>query len=222
MIEYVGLNAAEFRWQDVLRKRQYQEFSLSRITHIPTGYWFEFTAGTNPFGGISLGGRYSPPSTNGEHYQGAENQVEQSAICMGWLKVVKQEHETVDLWSALKDESRLIIGEVVDEPNEKFTSAELDLLKLRLDDIKTYLLEHVPAATPAQIVYVNTTFNYVAESAERLTKKEWKAIFVSAIVTQVLALGLTPQVIHGVWSLAAHLILPLLGNLQLPPLPPTP
>lgn len=209
-------------WEEVETISYGQSYLQSKMLHIPTGYWFIFTAGRSGGGSVNLGAKFSPPARNGSSYLPANDQDVQMDYCLVWLRTVKAEHEAVDLWAALKDESRLIVGEVVDEPDEKFTQAEVEMLRLRLDDIKAYLLEHVPAATPAQVVYVNTTFNYVAESAERLTKKEWKAIFVSAIVTQVLALALTPQTIHGIWSLAAHLILPLLGNLQLPPLPPTP
>jgi len=217
-IAEVGLNPQEFRWTDVSEKRGYTVFNMSRITHVPTDYFFQFTA--SDYGnGTHLGAQWTPPSSVGEYEVVADSLNEQLYTCLQWLTTVKKEHESVDVWAALQNETKLIIGEVVEDGDDKFTPAEREVLRLRLDEIKAYLVEHLPSPSPAQIGQITVTFNHVAETADRLTKKEWKAFFIGSIVTQIVTLGLSKEAIHGLWTLAANYILPLLGTVHLPPLP---
>jgi hypothetical protein len=216
-IEEIGLNPREFKLEDVARESAYGTYVLSRVTHVESGFWFLFGAGAQ---GLYVD--FSPPRPDGSRYRSSYNQADQLSALREWLRVVKREHEAVDLWAALREESRLIVGDVVDEGNEKFTAAEVAVVRLRLDEVKRYLLEQAPNATPAQINNVTVTFNHVADTAERLTKKEWKGILVSAIIAQAFTLALSPQAIHGLLTTAANLILPLLGPVQVPPLPPLP
>jgi hypothetical protein len=190
-------------------------FALSKVTHRPTGYAFTFTATHNRYGQVRLGGAWTPPWVNGAMKEHAETLDGQLNLFARWLAVVKEEHEAPDLWAAYADESRLIAGEVVEEPERTFTPTERELLRLRLNDLRDYLIEHADP-TPQQVQTINVTFNYMAEASERLTKRDWKVLFVGALLTQLLALGVTPDVLHGTMSLAAKYVLPILGRLLLP------
>jgi hypothetical protein len=214
-----GLNPAEFRRSEEDRKSAYQQNVRStRITHVPTGYSFLFSGDQLTADPYFLA-EWTPPHESGKYSASADTRDTVLAYFKAWLSYVREEHEAPDIWAEFEKESELIVGEVVDEEDRQFAPAERELLLLRLNEIRDYLIERA-ASNPQQVTFIDATINYLAESSERLTKRDWKNIFVNGLVTLAVALGTNPDVVRGAFALATKYIMPLLGKLSLPALLP--
>jgi hypothetical protein len=212
-VRQAGLDPSDFEWSE--EEDVQEDARTSVIRHRPTGYFFHFFA-THALGDLYIGGEWSPPFDDGSVRQQVNYRDEQLDLCDDWLRVVKREYDAEDLWAALRREANVIVGEVVDEGNARFTDADQRALREGLDEIRAYITRSTDPS-PAQEAQINVTFQYVAEASERLTKRDWKNIFVSSVIGLLITLGTNPDVIHGTLALATKYIVPLLGMLRLPP-----
>jgi hypothetical protein len=211
LVQATGLSPNDFVWSEVAASRR--DFVYSRITHRPTGYSFSFAA-SSAMGDVYLSGKWTPADAYGQTSQQAESREEQMIICSRWLAVVKGEAETPDLWAAFKRAPDILVAEVVEDGGQRFADAERRQLLRALDEIKGHLIRSI-GPSPAQATQINITFQHMAESSERMTKRDWKTLFVGGLVSLLVTLGTNQSVIESTLQLAANYILPLLTG-QLP------
>jgi hypothetical protein len=124
-IELLTLQPSDFAWQP------YGTGSGGgvEIIHQPTGSSFSVTFG---YLGEGWYARWDPADSKGDRAARCINEDEVFARIQLWLKRVKREHETPDLWAALAQERELISGVAVDG-DEGFTAAEQRLVHERLN-----------------------------------------------------------------------------------------
>jgi hypothetical protein len=212
MVQAIGLDPNDFEWSDA--SDSVDRTITSRITHRPTGYMFRFAI-ASVMGDVMVGAEWTPMNGEGKTFEAqVGNLDDQVAACKGWLRIVKGEHEAEDLWAAFSREAQIISGEPADG-EQGFTDDERRLLLTGLEQIRLFVVTHadVDHVHESQI---NVTFQMCAAASERLTKREWKSLFVGALFSLLVNLSTNTDVIHTVFQLAATYILPVLGRLQLP------
>jgi hypothetical protein len=126
-----------------------------------------------------------------------------------WAELLNEEYNTPDLWAEAKANSKLFsFNEAV--PDEMFNATELRQLEGQVRHLSQQLTSlGLPAHAQKALT---ATIEEIPKKATRLTKEEVRGWFMSAIVTQVTTLALSPEHVAAV----GHLIkTTFMGLLQL-------
>jgi hypothetical protein len=112
---------------------------------------------------------------------------------------VAVEHNSPDLWALARRNRELLTADESD--NTPFTPQEQHELKARVDEIGRFLIESQRLNTEGQ-ARVEAKIEYVAGAVERLGRRDWLGIFVSAIVSFVVSEGLQSDAARGLVAFA--------------------
>jgi hypothetical protein len=110
-----------------------------------------------------------------------------------WLKEVKLDLETPDLWQELQREAKLL-GNTSNEAveNTRFTADEQKEIVQKLQE----LAEHVRVTyslSPKQVRVLDEKIDYVIAATGHLGRIDWRNAFVGAIVGYVLSAAIPPE-----------------------------
>jgi hypothetical protein len=127
----------------------------------------------------------------------------------GWLREVKDDLETPDLWAELRRETELLGVNSEDfTDNTPFSPAEQKVIAGRLQQ----LAEHARRAgslSEMQIRVLEAKLAYLAKATGRLGRIDWRNAFVGAIAAFILAAALPPKsaraLILGLLRVIGHL-----------------
>jgi len=114
-----------------------------------------------------------------------------------WLKEVKQDLDTPDLWAELQRDAQLIgvgFNKVTD--NTPFTADEQIEIAARLQKLAksardTYSLSQ------EQIRALDAKMDYLITAAGRLGRKDWLTVYIGAILSFILGAALPSESVHG-------------------------
>jgi len=115
-----------------------------------------------------------------------------------WVGILGEEYNTPDLWKEAKENSKLFaLNE--EAPNEMFSAAELRQLEGQVR-LLSQQLSSLGLPAHAQKLLTETV-EQIPQKATRLTKEEVRGWFMSAVVTQVTTLALSPEHVAAIGHL---------------------
>jgi hypothetical protein len=167
-----GWNPAEFKWEETRSPNYGIKFTISRLTHFPSGYYFSFD---NVGGFHSVWSPDNEKKSKGADLKSWANQLKRFKE---WLGYLKREVESPDLWSAISQESEIAEAAAADESNTPFSVEEKAYILSGITEIKQYLL----TAHKLDPELVEARLNYLAEAADRVGRKDWINLLLSVLV----------------------------------------
>ncbi len=205
----LGLNPADFEWQmRWTEEAGWAGVEADTLVHRSTGFFFMVfsrpeAAGTSEYDRHSAahgdyvvmfepGERSHRERTLGISWEWVETRFRD------WLDNVQREMIEPDLWAQVTatepaDIRALIAVIEEDEDNTRFTPTERQRIADTLDEIKDQL-----AATydlqAEQIEVIRESFARLIAAAERLDRRDWKAVFVQALLGIAIKAALTSPV----------------------------
>jgi hypothetical protein len=113
-----------------------------------------------------------------------------------WVKEVKDDLETPDLWAELQRDARLLgsVSAAASE-NTPFTSEEQKDIEQRLREVEAHVRDTY-SLTESDFNLLHKKIDYLVDASGRLGRIDWLNIFVGAIVGYILAVGLPPESVH--------------------------
>jgi hypothetical protein len=110
-----------------------------------------------------------------------------------WLKDVKRDLETPDLWAELQRETQLL-GAISDDvtKNTPFTPDEQNEISTRLRELAEHTRNIYPLSAP-QTRALDAKIDYLVNAARRLGRIDWLNVCAGAIVGYVLTASLPPE-----------------------------
>lgn len=169
---------------------------VTYLRYKSTKYYFMFRSTVSGFQTM-----YSPALRYLEEEESTRGGWKQfSTRIRKWLKFLKQETNTLNKWDTFKNELQQIpFTFSYDDNNEKFSFQELKIIKLKIDDIKNEIknleLSH------ETIKLLNTKFDSLYFKACKLSKTDWKELFIGAIIGVILNLAIPPKTSEAIWEI---------------------
>ena len=203
----MGLNLTEFQWRTESNDRK---TLISVLHHLPTGSYFRFDESSG-----TLWSRWWPEHDLGEHYGSARKFSDQLAQAHRWLRMVKADHESVDLWAVAGAQRDLLAIQDEDATHEPFTPAEQKLVEERVREIGRNLIETANLTEEAS-ARVERQVDYLVEASKRTPRVDWKNIFVGVLVGWVIEAGLTSPQANSFMQFAWKQLADVVKHLPLP------
>jgi hypothetical protein len=123
-----------------------------------------------------------------------------------WIKEVKDDLDTPDLWAELQRDARLLgslSGEVSE--NRPFTSEEQKDLEQRLREVEAHVRDKYSFSEP-EMETLHRKIDYLIDAAGRLGRFDWATIFVGTMVCYILEVGLPVESVRSfITDLLRHL-----------------
>ncbi len=181
------------------------------IVHRPTGFRFRYRLSSVH---STLWSEWDPAVGGGsEREGGAKSDFDLAEQIKSWLQIVKREYEAPDLWAAVRGESELITGGIV-EGDEYFSKDEQRRLGERIDQLETQVNALAPQATQEQRLHVQITLRHAKDASKRVSRIDWKSIFVGKLFDIIIALGLDPQKAQQLLHFATLYIGPFVSRVK--------
>lgn len=116
-----------------------------------------------------------------------------------WLKEVKRDLETPDLWAELQRDDRLLFRATFDDvtENSSFTLDEQNEIATRLRALGEHA-KRTYSLSAAQMRAVDAKLDYLVNAARRLGRKDWLNICAGAILGLILVVALPPEAARGI------------------------
>jgi hypothetical protein len=110
-----------------------------------------------------------------------------------WVKEVKDDLDTPDLWAELKRDARLL-GGISGEANENtpFTSEEQKDIEQRLREVEAHV-RGTYSLSEREMEILHTKINYLIDAAGRFGRIDWLNIFVGTIFSYIFAVALPSE-----------------------------
>lgn len=205
-----GLNPTEFVWK-VQESLKTVEMNVSRLVHEPTDYYYLFD--------FNQGGcwcEYSPGQDTNVVRDNPGFWERQYQYALNWLDYLKREIEAPDLWATIAEEKAIVLAASAEEiENNPFTPEEQKQITVHLNEIKQYLAQ-TQELKEQQADFANRRFDYLADAATRMGRKDWLNLAVGVITGVIIQLTFQPGFIHELWQFIANIFKPFLGGI-LPP-----
>jgi hypothetical protein len=179
-----GWNPSDFKWEDTNSLNHRQKNPVSKLVHHSSGYYFLFDNIANGF--ISA---WSPAKEILKQTANSSSWAGQIKHFKEWLGYLRREVESPDLWSAISKETELLDATSTDEANTPFSSEEKAYVLSGINEIKQYLL----TAHRLDPELVEARLNYLAESSNRVGRKDWINLLLSVLVGIVMQASLPPE-----------------------------
>jgi hypothetical protein len=129
-----------------------------------------------------------------------------------WLKLVKVEQDTPDLWElARQQRAWLISDEKSFGANTPFSPPERDQIRLHLRTIAEHAVKTYQLTEAAQ-VEVRERLNYLEAAADRVGRLDWKNLAASTFIGIVLNLSLSVEQGGKLLTFANQLLGPLVAG----------
>jgi hypothetical protein len=197
-----GFNPTDFDWQ--LTTGQSGQ-GVSRLVHKPSSFYFTFD--NAPLG--TFRSEYSPSQSLLVGMGNHDGWVNQRGRLNLWLKYLKREIESPDLWESISGEAKLIEAAAeANTGNSLFTEDEKKYVFSGLEEIKQYLL----TAHKLDPELVESRLKYLAEASERVGKKDWINLLISTLIGIVIAAALPPETTRDLFRLAGTVLRQILSE----------
>jgi hypothetical protein len=114
----------------------------------------------------------------------------------GWVKDVKDDLDTPDLWAELQRDARLL-GGVSGEANKNtpFTSEEQKDIEERLREVEAHV-RNTYSLTESDFNLLHKKIDYLVDAAGRLNRIDWLNACAGALFGFILSVGLPPESIR--------------------------
>ena len=215
-LQTVGLAPIEFKWELKLLWQAYSggisDYKVDSLTHSHTGYYFSFGHLQDEW---SPGWTARVASTENSH-----NWAMTKSDFGVWAKLVKADIEAPDLWAtAIQSKEFASVATTEEAENTPFSLNERKYILQKLSEIEKYLLA-TEQVNSKDREFVRLQFKYLAESSERLGRKDWKNGLVGVVTNIVVGAVFAPQRTQELFTMIASAFLPLFQHiLQLPAVP---
>ena len=114
-----------------------------------------------------------------------------------WLKDVKEDLSTPDLWADLAA-NRALLAVPKPEENSPFTEREQEQLRSQLDHILDAILSNLQL-TADQGETIRADMDYLKEAATRVGRRDWVGLVIGTIGGWVLSSALPPEKASEIW-----------------------
>lgn len=168
-------------------------FSFFELKTSPGNYKFK---ASHYYGFISMESEYS--STIHTVYE-VQNQFEH------WLMNEVREYDNdqiePDLWQqAYENRLSLEDGQLGEDQNEKFSQFEKDQIRAQLNEFKIQIINEFQL-TQDKIELLEERIEYMSETADRVTKRDWQNIAIATLINIGIALSLSADQGHRLMML---------------------
>lgn len=206
-----GIDPEQIEYQEhQYRRRLFTSLKVPRLVHVSGRFWFQVDFD-------DLTGFFCAYTPSPETYQQQERLEASWAGVMtsakAWLRLVKREIETDDLWAALVTERELFQNSGSEETsdNHPFTPAEMPEVRKCLKEIKAHVMKII-TLTEAQTKIVEARFKYMEEAAKRMGRKDWISLVVGNLLGIVTTLALDGDNARDIFGFAAHTFKKIIGT----------
>jgi hypothetical protein len=217
-----GLRPEDFRWEKKaslateapMYTPSYEPLFVPVLIHEPTNaaFAFDLDAEYGHHYAIFHPGRQGPTERNN-----AGNWETELRYFETWLPLVKEEHETPDLWVGIGRERELVAPPSDEEENTPFTEQEQHQIALQLGELRE-LLQSRYQLEGDKLEELETRLEYLERASRRLGRLDWRQILGSQLVALVARAVLPTDALHEAVQFLAHGLGHLFGN-GLPQLP---
>ena len=202
MIKESGLSRHEFELIDPYKASPRGTRFITRLVHIPSGFWFHFGERSVSFS----------PGKEAQQDDHTDQDVWNGKIWFvgRWLEFLKREIEAPDLWASLAQDQEMLGAEPPEAVNTPFSAEEQVQVKRAIEEIRvyisaTYSLASEPLAT------VNRKLDYLIDASTRLGRIDWKNILVAALITLALERVIPSgpglrELLGTAWHLLRHVL----------------
>jgi len=201
-IKDLDIDPSEFEWQEIESNTPDGEyFDVSKLVHVPTGYYFIFDYDyESHYGTRSPGGGRAVESRETEHW------YKQLEYAKTWLRSLKKQIDAPDLWTTIIKEKDLIITALDNRiTNSTFNNKEKSNLALRIKELEEYIKNTYVLSTD-QISLLNNKLEYLIEASERQGKKDWLHTAIGVLFTIIIGLSLAPEESRDLFQFASDII----------------
>jgi hypothetical protein len=199
-IQAVGLSPADFRWMNLY------EGAGERLTHLPSGFAFEFLgavgADPNKAHWRPANGPYAVNySPHRDSRTVAGYWLEWDEVLSGvetWLEALKREYEAPDLWEQLHQEGRLPVVKSGLDEKSTFTADEIARLQVSIDQLTSELRTNRDRLnlSPEEVEWLVGEFEDLRGLAKNSNKKQWRLALVGLIVGASFQIAYNPARTH--------------------------
>jgi len=184
-ISAAGLEPAGFDWEQEPTEVNdigpgNEAHTVDVLVHRPTGYRFKFDAQL-PRG--SLWALYTPGPEGAPRREHAGSWEYVWSYLTTWLATVKEEHDAPDLWSQLRQQRELMIGEGAE--NTAFTPEERARIASQLNEAKEYVRANFEL-DPAQLDQIESQLDYLIEASGRIGRVDWRNLLIGSFLALAL------------------------------------
>ncbi len=200
-----GFNPKDFKFSE---ESLSQDEIVTYLKFKNTKYYFMFRRVDNFY----YEAQYSPAERSLEFQEKVRGGWKQFSIRIKrWLRHLKRETNTVDKWETFKKGLQLIpFSFDTNNKTENFSKDELKLIALKIDSVKHEIIKlQLPSDTIKQL---NAKLDSLDKKADKLSKTDWKALFIGTIFTIIFNLAIPPETAKTIWEIIRqafkHYILP--------------
>ena len=205
-IKQLGLDPDQFYWDEV-QSRYMPGLQVSKLCHKTEEYFYIFDYDDHNIRYSAIG-IMSPGTDFSPAYAHLWRTSEHISAAYDWLRRVKRDIETPDLWSDLAKQKELLLQSTgPDIENIPFTKTESDYITKRLDEAIEQLSSDKDLPDEIKETLKNE-FEYIKTASTRLGRKDWLMIFV-ALFQIIQAFALAPEATQKLF----HLLYPILREL---------
>lgn len=141
---------------------------------------------------------FCPGDTTYEERCKTESWENQKKQFYTWLGYLRREIAAPNKWARLRKEIESI-NINFDQDDDKFTVSEYEEIKNRLNIIKERI-EPI-GLLPNQLEAINGKLDFLSEQAKKMTKFNWKSLFVGIIANLIVRLSITKKNAFTIWDL---------------------
>jgi hypothetical protein len=180
-IKEAALDPASFVWSEAPSKLR-DDTTVSNLEHRDSGFYFLFDHGRDSaYGSHFLECHPGEDIPVYREYSGGWDTLKQSFLT--WLRSVKRELETPDLWSQLANEPALIaVVSNLPPGNEPLTAEEQTKVADAVAEIRAYLKER-EVLDEQRWNSVDEKLDSIIEASQRLGRKDWILLTVGSLVS---------------------------------------
>ena len=212
-IKEAGLEPSDFQWSEVESRLMGVEINADKLTHTPTGYYFDFDSLQGKSYIYYCPGESSTKEVNAGQcgtWQGVLNHFEK------WVSIVHREYSEPDLWEASSQEKKLIAEQIDDLDNTPFTAPEIQRIGTAINELRLFLMSS-SQHTEAQRQFIETRLHHLEEASHRLGRKDWVTLAMGTLTNIVVGVALAPDAARELLRTAGALLGWVVGNIHLIP-----
>jgi hypothetical protein len=205
LVRASGLRPGDFQWDEMILEGDEDRLRVSVLRHTPTSSYFRFGCNWD---------EYAPGfSRRTDSRIVLESWDDRFRLVFDWLTYVKREYEAPDLWQMLLQETKLSrVASSPDLTNDAFTQDEKQYIVKQLAEIKTRLIsDHRIQLQQAEVI--EQGFSHLADSLNRVGKKDWLLLAMGAVVSIAIGAGLPPDVAQDMMHRLMQAIEPLFQSI---------
>jgi hypothetical protein len=187
--EGVGLDPLDF---DLTIAQQPHAGLAETFKHRPTQSYIEFSLSTD-----KIWMPWWPAFGPGDRMHFVQNWTAAIETTVRWMRQVKADHDAPDLWAeAFKARQLTDAAGHTEGDNTRFTPAEIEIIKPKLDEIEAYIESRQPLDAQQKKI-VRGRFQYLLDAAKRgLGRIDWINIFVGQTM-QMFTDGVVNSSLYG-------------------------